>query len=347
MKSCKSIIFILVIFLKTGNVLSNENIFIVNNIELTKKANISNQDIANQAIKQGFERLTKKILLKRDIDRLSKLSFSQIKNLVSYYQVQDVNEGSKNNILSFNISFDKKKLHDLFYKINISYSEIVDKEIFLLPVYIKNDQVFIYSKNFFYEKWNLLYENNLIDFILPIENIEIIQKINLNKKNLLNINLRSLFPEYKNKNLALILIEDTGSKSEKIFIKTSILEKNIDKSVLIKRSNLGEEKYFEKIIKNVSEELVNLIKSQNLVDVRVPSFLNTKFKSNRKFNLVDLDERIKKIELIDYIYVQELSKDYVMIKIKYLGKLDKIIKQLEEQNVILKFINEEWRIKII
>ena len=347
MKSCKSIIFILVIFLKTGNVLSNENIFIVNNIELTKKANISNQDIANQAIKQGFERLTKKILLKRDIDRLSKLSFSQIKNLVSYYQVQDLNEGSKNNILSFNISFDKKKLHDLFYKINISYSEIVDKEIFLLPVYIKNDQVFIYSKNFFYEKWNLLYENNLIDFILPIENIEIIQKINLNKKNLLNINLRSLLPEYKNKNLALILIEDTGSKSEKIFIKTSILEKNIDKSVLIKRSNLGEEKYFEKIIKNVSEELVNLIKSQNLVDVRVPSFLNTKFKSNRKFNLVDLDERIKKIELIDYIYVQELNKDYVMIKIKYLGKLDKIIKQLEEQNVILKFINEEWRIKII
>ena len=347
MKSCKSIIFILVIFLKTGNVLSNENIFIVNNIELTKKANISNQDIANQAIKQGFERLTKKILLKRDIDRLSKLSFSQIKNLVSYYQVQDLNEGSKNNILSFNISFDKKKLHDLFYKINISYSEIVDKEIFLLPVYIKNDQVLIYSKNFFYEKWNLLYENNLIDFILPIENIEIIQKINLNKKNLLNINLRSLFPEYKNKNLALILIEDTGSKSEKIFIKTSILEKNIDKSVLIKRSNLGEEKYFEKIIKNVSEELVNLIKSQNLVDVRIPSFLNTKFKSNRKFNLVDLDERIKKIELIDYIYVQELNKDYVMIKIKYLGKLDKIIKQLEEQNVILKFINEEWRIKII
>ncbi len=347
MKSCKSIIFILVIFLKTGNVLSNENIFIVNNIELTKKANISNQDIANQAIKQGFERLTKKILLKRDIDRLSKLSFSQIKNLVSYYQVQDLNEDSKNNILSFNISFDKKKLHDLFYKINISYSEIVDKEIFLLPVYIKNDQVFIYSKNFFYEKWNLLYENNLIDFILPIENIEIIQKINLNKKNLLNINLRSLFPEYKNKNLALILIEDTGSKSEKIFIKTSILEKNIDKSVLIKRSNLGEEKYFEKIIKNVSEELVNLIKSQNLVDVRIPSFLNTKFKSNRKFNLVDLDERIKKIELIDYIYVQELNKDYVMIKIKYLGKLDKIIKQLEEQNVILKFINEEWRIKII
>ena len=37
MKLLKSIIIILVIFLKTGNVLSNEDIFHVNNIELIKK----------------------------------------------------------------------------------------------------------------------------------------------------------------------------------------------------------------------------------------------------------------------------------------------------------------------
>ena len=36
MKSFKLIIIILVIFFKTGNVLSNENIFNVNNIEIKK-----------------------------------------------------------------------------------------------------------------------------------------------------------------------------------------------------------------------------------------------------------------------------------------------------------------------
>ena len=91
MKSLKSIIFILVIFLKTGNVLSNEDIFHVNNIELIKKTNISSEEMANRAIKKGFEQLKKKILLNKDLKKLSDLKLSQIKELVSFYQVQSIN----------------------------------------------------------------------------------------------------------------------------------------------------------------------------------------------------------------------------------------------------------------
>ena len=35
-----------------------------------------------------------------------------------------------------------------------------------------------------------------------------------------------------------------------------------------------------------------------------------------------------------------------MLKIKYLGKLEKVIQQLKEQSVILELIGDEWRIKI-
>ena len=59
------IIFILVFFLKTQNVLSEENIFNVNNIEIIKKTNKSNDDLANQAIKDGFEKLKKKFFYLR------------------------------------------------------------------------------------------------------------------------------------------------------------------------------------------------------------------------------------------------------------------------------------------
>ena len=52
MKLNKIIILILVIFIKTGNVLSQDSIFNVNNIEIIKKTNTSNKDIANQAIKK-------------------------------------------------------------------------------------------------------------------------------------------------------------------------------------------------------------------------------------------------------------------------------------------------------
>ena len=64
MKPFKLYLIILVVFLKTGNVLSNNNIFNVNNVEIEKKVKSTNEFLANQAIKKGFTKLTDKILLK-------------------------------------------------------------------------------------------------------------------------------------------------------------------------------------------------------------------------------------------------------------------------------------------
>ena len=348
MKFSKSIIIILVIFLKTGNVLSNEDIFHVNNIELIKKTNISSEEMANRAIKKGFEQLKKKILLNKDLKKLSDLKLSQIKELVSFYQVQSINEDLiKQNTVKYNISFDKDKLHILFYNKNIAYSEISNKEIFLLPIFLQDEKIYIYNNNYFYENWNLDYESKLIEFILPLENIEILQTINSNKDNLLDLNLKDMFPEYKNKNLAAIIIEDTNSKLEKIFIKTIIMGKNIDKNIQVKRlENSQQNEFYQKIINEINTELISLVKSQNLIDVKTPSFLNTKFLNSKNYNLVELNKRIEKIDLIDRVFVQEFNNDYVMLKIKYLGKLDKVIQQLKEQSIILELIGDEWRIKL-
>ena len=122
--------------------------------------------------------------------------------------------------VNFNIFFDKDKLHTLFSNKNISYSDISDKELYLLPVIQKKNQIFIYNNNYYYDNWNKIYQSELIEFILPIENIEVIENININKENLYGIDLKNLFKEYENKNLALVLIEDTSSNEEKIFIRT-------------------------------------------------------------------------------------------------------------------------------
>ena len=226
------------------------------------------------------------------------------------------------------------------------YSEIKDKEIYLLPIFKKDDQIYIYSQNFFYEKWNKIYSEDLIEFILPIENIEVIQNININKNNMLNLNLKDLFAEYKNKNLALILIEDTNSKNEKIYLRANIMQKKIDKSIIVERSNLNNKKYYEKIILKVSKEIINLVKSQNLIDIRTPSFINTIISIDKKNDLVRLNKRLKKIDLINDLYVQEFNNEYVLLKIKYLGKLDKIINQLQNQQINLSLINDQWRLEI-
>ena len=345
MSSYKILIVILVIFLKTGNVLSLENIFNVNNIEITKKSNNSNDDLANKAIKKGFRELLEKILLKEDIKNLSGLEFSKIKELVSYYQIVDTQNNVKDKA-NFNIFFDKDKLHILFSNKNISYSDISDKELYLLPVIQKKNQIYIYNNNYFYNNWNKIYQSELIEFILPIENIEVIQNITANKENLYGIDLKNLFKEYENKNLALVLIQDTNSDEDKIFLRTKVLNKKIDKTIDVKKNLKNSDKFNEEIIKLISEELINIIKSQNLIDIRTPSFLNAKLKINNKNNLVELKNRLRNIDTVDGIFVQEFNNKYVLLKLRYLGKLNKIISQLKSQNIVLQLIGDQWNLRI-
>ena len=84
--------FILIVFLKTETLFSENNLFNVNNIELEKKVKTSNKILVDQAIKKGFNQLIAKILLKEDEDRLSDLTFSSIRRLVRYYQVKNISD---------------------------------------------------------------------------------------------------------------------------------------------------------------------------------------------------------------------------------------------------------------
>ena len=186
-----------------------------------------------------------------------------------------------------------------------------------------------------------------MEFILPLENIEIIQNINKNKNNLINLEIDILFKEYPKKNLALILIENSKTGNEKIYLKTKIQGKKISKNINLKKQNLKTFEFNEKIIIESKKEIINLVKSENLIDIRTPSFLNVKLDLNKKDNLVELNSKIKKIDLIENVYVKEFNKDYMNLRIKYLGRLDKIISKLKDKNINLQLINNLWVIKTL
>ena len=98
------IIFILIVFFKTETLFSDNNLFSVNNVEIEKKDKITNDILANRAIKKGFNQLLKRILLTEDVNRLSDLKFSNIKELVIYYQIT-------------NTSNDKKEIEKINYRV--------------------------------------------------------------------------------------------------------------------------------------------------------------------------------------------------------------------------------------
>ena len=342
MKLLKQILIILIVFFKTGNLLSENNLFNVNNILINKKDNLSNDQLANKAIKKAFDQLSKRILLKKDIQKISELNYLNIKELVTYY---NISKKSDNDNVIFNITFDKNKIHNLFYNKGILYSDIIDKDFYVLPIFLKQDEIYIFSNNYFYENWNELDNDDLLEFILPLENIEIIQNINKSKNNLLSSNLDSIFNEYADKNLALVFIEDDINK-KKIYLKAKIQGKFVSKNLNINK-DIKDYNSKNGVISFLKDEITNLVKSENLIDIRTPAFINVKLNLNKENNLVFFNSKIKKIDLIEDIFVLEFNKDHVDIKIKYLGKFERMVNQLKKENIILQLVNDEWLIKIL
>ena len=347
MKNLLFISFILIILFKTGNVLSDNNIFNVNNVDINKDNSKENKNLTNLAFKEAFDRLTYRLLLEEDYRKVYKTDLNEIKKLISYYQV--INPGNKENNKnkSFNVFFDKDRMHNFFYNRNLLYADISDTEVVIFPLLKEDKKYFIYSKNYFYENWNKKTSSSLIKYFLPVENIENIQKINLKEKDIYNLNITDFFQEYSNNNIVFANIEINKNKAN-IFLNTKIEGKKIKKTIsFLNKDEVSKSDFFDNIISLTNKVIKDLIKSQNLIDVRTPSFLNVKIKLNDQKNFVKFNNRIEKIDLIDNFYVQKLHKDYILVKIKYLGKINKIIEKLKEQNINLKMIAGDWELSII
>ena len=91
MKKILLILFILTFLIKTGNVLSNDSIFRVDNVQVDGKMFKNDSKlIIDSAFRKGFELLSKKILLKKDYVKILSLETKDIRGLVSHYQIRPV-----------------------------------------------------------------------------------------------------------------------------------------------------------------------------------------------------------------------------------------------------------------
>ena len=115
MKNLIFICCILIILFKTGNVLSDNNIFNVNNIEINKEISANKEKLVNQAFKKGFKELINRLLLEEDYKKISTSNIDQIKSLISYYQIQN-KEKEENNNIRFNIFLIKREFTTFFIK---------------------------------------------------------------------------------------------------------------------------------------------------------------------------------------------------------------------------------------
>ena len=346
MKFYNLIIFIIIFFIKTGNVLSENTIFNVNNIIIEPKKYRNNQEFLDQAFKEGFFKLIERISLRKDYIKLKQTNLDEIKNLISHFQIQTTN---KENLLKkiINIYFDKEKINNFFYKNNLTYSDFVTKKITVLPIQYINNDINVFSNNYFYQNWSKSEISNekyfkKLDYILPIENLETINDINLSNKNYENNDLKKILSDYGNKDMALIHINIMNQKS-KIFLQSVISGKKINKTFQVNNiGNTDEEKFYDIIIKNSKQEIEDIIKKENILDLRTPIFLNLNFKLKSVKDYKIFQNILEKMSVVESYEVKEINNESIKIKIKFYGKLKKFQQSLDEKKIIITIKDNQW-----
>tara|TARA_B110000285_G_C15026603_1_gene564489 strand:+ start:138 stop:1202 length:1065 start_codon:yes stop_codon:yes gene_type:complete len=348
-------IFCIILFIsKTENVFSENLIYDVNNVQVKGKINNSfrSRKIIESAFQKAFVIFVDKTLLRQDAISLHRTESQIIKDLVLGYQIIKKEKNKKNDSFStLNIKFDPKKINNFLAKRGISYADISNISVTILPVLVKEKNILLYGENFFYKNWVELVDteksrsDKLINYNMALENIEDLEYINKIKEQIDSISIREINSFNDDGNNVLLILYSTGKKF-KAFIKTSIKNKKIDRNMDLNFYPKDEDRSYKEAIVTLKNEINQIWKEQNLIDVNTPSFLDFFLETKKIDDYLKFKSILNTIDVIENYSVLEMTKDYSKIRLKYRGKVNKIKEKLIEKGIKVQIINNVWKLII-
>ncbi|MGA0139845.1 MAG: hypothetical protein ACO3IM_00235 [Pelagibacteraceae bacterium] len=340
------ILSIIVFLFKTETVFSAETIYDVNNIQVSGKLNnnLDNNKLIEEAFRKAFLIFINKTLLEKDIETLSKTNIQIIKDFIFSHQIVSQKKNTDGEImLTVNIKFDPKKINNYLSINNISYADISEISISILPILRKENNLFIFSDNFFYNEWNKTEndkkntEAQLINYNLALENAEDLFYINNNRENLelIDINKLNSLSEEKNK----IFLIFTLNEDTKVFIKAYFNEKEVIKNITLNNNSTDD---YNSLIMNVKDLINQIWKEQNLIDINTPAYLDIIFDIKKINDFLKFRTFLDTIDIIDNYSILEITNKYAKIRMKYKGKISNLREKFLNEKININIENNEW-----
>ena len=340
------ILSIIVFLFKTETVFSAETIYDVNNIQVSGKLNnnLDNNKLIEKAFRKAFLIFINKTLLEKDIESLSKTNIQIIKDFIFTHQIVSQKKNTDEEIiLTINVKFDPKKINNYLSINNISYADISEISISILPILRKENNLFIFSDNFFYNEWNKTEndkkntEAQLINYNLALENAEDLFYINNNRENLelIDINKLNSLSEEKNK----IFLIFTLNEDTKVFIKAYFNEKEVIKNIILNDNSTDD---YNSLIMNVKNLINQIWKEQNLIDINTPAYLDIIFDIKKINDFLKFRTFLDTIDIIDNYSILEITNKYAKIRMKYKGKISNLREKFLNEKININIENNEW-----
>mgnify|MGYP001217829992 CR=1 FL=1 len=339
------LITILSLFASTKS-FAQDNIFIIENIKVEGKidTNFTRDKYINKAIRKSFKNLMSKILVSSDLLKMEKVDLKKIKYLMNSFKILEENYNKGKYKANFTFIYNEKKVKKFLLNKNFSFSQPNKISAVFFPAFFVNDEVKSFNDNFFYENWlNIEIKNELINFILPIEDLEDLAKIQNLKDSIQDFDIREIVGKYDNDNYVFAFIYYKNQKI-KAHIKTNFANNPVNKNFSYSIKNIDDEKKLSFILKDLKIKITDIWKETNYMNLLMPLSVRAKYKQKNINDLDNLKKILYKINLIDNYTLEEINVNYSLFKIYYYGNPKKLRTELLKFGYNLEDNRGQWEI---
>ena len=332
------------IFFSTGKAYAK--IFVINDVEISTpfEINFNKNQIIDQGFVEAFNELILSIVQSKDQIKLKNTSINQIKGMIETFSIKEEKFVDEVYYLTLNVSFNKKNIFNLLEAKNIFPSLPLKKNFLFIPVFVNQNtnQVSMFSENILFNKWNLNNKKyNLINYILPTQDLDDYSLIKKNINNLETYDFKEIINKY-NINDYIIMIVFKNNNKIRVFNKIFFNQKNHLKNLNYIDVNFDKQEEIFKFIDNLKLVYEDFWKSKNEINTSVKLSLNISINNSNNIKINKFEKILSNMDLIYSSYIYKFDNKNNFYKVVFNGTPDKFLEVMSDYNYNIEIKNKIW-----
>ncbi len=330
-KKIFNIIFTLtfLFFISSDHSLASNHTLAVEELEISKEIDLefSRIKIIDEAFKKAFYRLLGQILNSTDIKKLKNVNMKEIKTLIENFKIKNEIFRESKYYANFDVYFNKKKIKFFLEKKNLFYSNPKQISVLFLPIIIEQENLHLFNDNIFYKYWlTNKDQSGLINYIMPLEDIDETLKLISSQENLENLDIIEIAKKYNTENyiLSLIYLEN---KKLNFFSKIKFQEYKKNSNLIFYKVDIKDADSILTVIKKVKVHLNDIWKDFNEINTSIKLSINLILNSNNVGKISKFENTLTKIDDINSFSIKKFDLNKTVYEIIYNTNPNKLIKQ--------------------
>ena len=280
-------------------------------------------------------------------NKIKTISIQELKGMIDSFTISDEKFVNNEYFAKLETTFNKKKIFNFLERKNVFPSMPRRNKVLLVPILVDTEEnnIYLFNNNIFYNKWNNNKKNyQLLDYLLPSEDLEDLIKIQEMTDSVENYDFIDLIKRYDLKDYIISIIYKNKNEFKilsKINLNNSLKINNQKYSKI----DLDNEKDFDKILESLKIVYEDYWKENNEINTSIKLPLTLSINSKNYKKIVELEEVFNNMDLIPDFYILKFDNKNTQFRVIYNGSPKTFFNSMKKKNFHLLMKDNVWTIE--